>query len=191
MDITIPSERTAAQSQEADVAGKPRFTRIPKTTALIEAGVPAEAIGTYTALADHANNKTGLCWPTMERLAGILNRSVRTVQRHLHLLRECGVIQFVERRRYKGRFSSYLYKICFQATTGHENAVAGAAPNKRRTKRLRTSPISPQKSMTEGYEWLFGEEAPAEAQEAHDKALRQKREEDSKRRREGYEWFFK
>jgi hypothetical protein len=75
------------------VASKPRFTRIPKTTALVSAGVPAEAIGTYTALADHANNKTGLCWPKMETLAATLNRSVRTIQRHLHLLKELGLIE--------------------------------------------------------------------------------------------------
>src|SRR5436309_2496431 len=74
-------------SQEVAVAGSRRFTRIPKTTELINAGVPAEAIGTYCCLADYANNKTGLCWPKMESLAQTLNRSVRTVQRHLHLLR--------------------------------------------------------------------------------------------------------
>ena len=45
---------------------KPKFTRIPKVRDLIEAGVPAEAIPTYCALTDYANNKTGLCWPKME-----------------------------------------------------------------------------------------------------------------------------
>ena len=53
--------------EEATVAAK--FTRIPKTTELIQARVPTEAIPTYCALADHANNKTGLCWPKMETLA--------------------------------------------------------------------------------------------------------------------------
>src|SRR5205085_78885 len=71
-------------SQEAAVAGTRRFTRIPKTTELLNAGVPAEAIGTYCCLSDYANNKTGLCWPKMESLARTLHRSVRTVQRHLH-----------------------------------------------------------------------------------------------------------
>jgi DNA-binding transcriptional ArsR family regulator len=82
------------------VAQRQKFTRIPKTTELIAAGVPAEVIPTYCVLADHANNKTGLCWPKMETLAKTLGRSVRTVQRHLHLLRERGLIEFVERRRY-------------------------------------------------------------------------------------------
>ena len=149
------------------MAGKPKFTRIPKVDTLIQSGVPAEAIPTYCALADHASNKTGLCWPKMETLAKILNRSVRTVQRHLHLLKEAGVIEFVERRRYKGRFSSYLYRILFHSTTGHGKAVAGTVPNKRRTRHSRTTPKSPvdkeQKRAEEakrriaGYEWLFGD----------------------------------
>jgi hypothetical protein len=173
------------------VAGKPRFTRIPKTTELIRTGVPAEAIGTYTALADYANNKTGLCWPKMETLAATLNRSVRTIQRHLHLLRELGLIEFVTRRRNKGKFSSYLYRICFLATTGHGSQVASSWSNKRRTKPVPTTPKSPSKSVTEGYEWLFGETAPLEAQQAHDQAVQKRREEEAKRRSAGFEWFFK
>ena len=99
---------------------KPKFTRIMKVQDLAYAGVPTEAIPTYCALSDYANNKTGLCWPKMETLAATLNRSVRTIQRHLHLLKELGLIEFVERRRNKGRFSSYLYRVLhIVATTGH------------------------------------------------------------------------
>jgi len=172
------------------VAGKPRYTRIPKTTALVQAGVPAEAIGTYTALADYANNKTGLCWPKMETLAATLNRSVRTIQRHLHLLKKLGLIEFVTRRRNKGRFSSYLYKICFHAAIGHGRQVGGERSNKRRTKHLRTPPNPPSKSATEGFWWLFGEEAPPGAQETHDQEVAQKREKEARRRAEDWEWFF-
>ena len=70
---------------------KPKFSRILKVPDLIAAGVPVEVIPTYCCLADHANNKTVLYWPTMERLAAILNRSVRTIQRHLQLLKEKGL----------------------------------------------------------------------------------------------------
>ena len=99
---------------------KPKFTRIPKVDTLVQAGVSTEAISTYAALADHANNNTGLCWPKMETLAKTLGRSMRTVQRHLHLLKELGLIEFVERRRYRGRFSSYLYKVLhITRTSGH------------------------------------------------------------------------
>ena len=174
------------------MAAKPKFTRIPKTTELIQAGVPAEAIGTYCCLADYANNKTGLCWPKMETLAQTLNRSVRTIQRHLHLLRELGLIEFVQRRRHKGRFSSYLYRVLhIVRTTGHGRQVGGSQSNRRRTKQLRTPPKSPSKSVKDGYRWLFGEEATPETRQAHDIEAQKQREEEAKRRREGYEWFFK
>jgi len=165
------------------VAGKRKFTRIPKIPDLISAGVPAEAVGTYCSLADHAHNKTGLCWPKMETLAQILNRSVRTIQRHLHLLKEAGVIEFVERRRYKGRFSSYTYKILHIVTTGHTHLVGKRRSIYKGTKQLRTTPKSPIK---QGYEWLFGEDSPPDIKEATDT----KRRERAKRRTDGYEWLF-
>ena len=80
------------------MAAKQRFTRIPKTSELISAGVPTEVIPTYCALADYTNNKTGLCWPKMETLASTLGRSVRTVQRHLHVLKSKGLGFFVGKR---------------------------------------------------------------------------------------------
>src|SRR5919112_807203 len=108
---------------------------------LLEAGVPTEAIPTYCALTDYANNKTGLCFPKMETLAETLNRSVRTVQRHLHLLKELGLIEFVERRRHRGRFSSYLYRVLhIVQPTGHGKRVGGRPSKIRRPKRVPTAP---------------------------------------------------
>jgi DNA-binding transcriptional ArsR family regulator len=148
------------------VAAKQRFTRIPKTSELICAGVPTEVIPTYCALADYTNNKTGLCWPKMETLASTLGRSVRTIQRHLHTLRERGLIEFVERRRHKGRYSSYLYRVVhIVRTTGHGRRVEGRSLYRERTKRLSNSPKTTEskqerkqreaKRRREGYEWLF------------------------------------
>jgi DNA-binding transcriptional ArsR family regulator len=131
------------------VAAK-KFTRIPKITELISIGVPTEAIPTYCALADHANNKTGLCWPKMETLAATLGRSVRTVQRHLHLLRERGLVDFCERRRYKGRFSSYLYRVVhILRTTGHGRRVAKGRPIYKGTKPSMNTPYSPPEPLAE------------------------------------------
>ncbi len=146
---------------------KPKFTRIPKMRDLMEAGVPAEAIPTYCCLTDYANNKTGLCWPKMETLANTLGRSVRTVQRHLHLLKELGLVEFVERRRLRGRYSSYLYRVLhIMRTTGHEGRVASIL--KGRTKpSLSTKPPKTQKT---------------------DRQAERKRQAD--RRREGFEWLF-
>jgi DNA-binding transcriptional ArsR family regulator len=173
------------------VAARAKFTRIPKVQNLLLAGVPTEAIPTYCALADHANNSTGLCWPKMESLAKTLNRSVRTIQRHLHLLKEAGVIEFVERRRYKGRFSSYLYRVLhIVATTGHKSPVGIRDPNKRRTKPSMNTPQTPKKNVTEGYEWLFGDAAEQEKHKAPDQEEHLKRQEEAKRRRDGFDWLF-
>ena len=149
-----------------------KFTRIPKATVFLEAGLPVEVIPTYCALTDHANNKTGLCWPKMETLAEILNRSVRTVQRHLHLLKEAGLIEFVNRRRNKGRFSSYTYKILHIVTTGHTRPVEGRSLYKRRTKQS----VNSQKSQADyqDYAFFFGDTQTKQADQYQ----------------EQYAWFF-
>jgi DNA-binding transcriptional ArsR family regulator len=150
------------------VAARPKFTRIPKVRDLIQAGVPAEAIPTYCALTDYAHNKTGLCWPKMETLAKTLGRSVRTVQRHLHLLKELGLVEFVERRRLRGRYSSYVYRVLhiMRTTTGHGERVASIL--KKRTKpSLSTNPPK-----------------------IADQDRQERKRRDAKRRREGYEWLF-
>ena len=170
------------------MAAKRKFTRIPKVIDLVSAGVPAEAIATYCALADYSNNKTGLCWPKMETLAATLNRSTRTVQRHLHLLKDLKLIEFVERRRHKGRFSSYTYKILHIVTTGHTNLVEKRRSIYKGTKQLRTTPKSPIK---QGYEWLFGPPDNPKADTEDQRQQARRRKEDSERRKDGYEWLFK
>ena len=146
---------------------KPKFTRIPKMRHLIEAGVPAEAIPTYCALTDYANNKTGLCWPKMETLARTLGRSVRTVQRHLHLLKELGLIEFVERRRLRGRYSSYVYRVLhIMRTTGHGQRVTSILKKRTKPRLSAQPPKTPQQD------------------------LKEKRKREAQRRREGFDWLF-
>ena len=172
------------------MAAKPRFTRIMKVQDLAYAGVPTEAIPTYCALSDYANNKTGLCWPKMETLAKTLGRSVRTIQRHLHLLRELGLIEFIERRRQSGRFSSYLYKVVHivRTTTGHGRRLVRGSPNIRRTKRFVTPPNSPP---MEGYSWLFGKDGDPAAEEEHKTERNERRSRESEERKEGFQWLFR
>ncbi len=170
------------------MAVKSKFTRIPKIGDLVYVGVSTEAIPTYCALADYANNKTGLCWPKMETLAKTLGRSVRTVQRHLHLLRELGLIEFVERRRNAGRFGSYLYKVVHIAlTTGHGRRAIRGDPNIRRTKR---SVIPPNSPPTEGFGWLFGREEGSADKGESQRKRKERRSRESEKRKEGYEWLF-
>jgi hypothetical protein len=186
-NLIIRAHRRTA-NKEVVVAANSKFTRIPKIRDLLLAGVPTEVIPTYCALADHANNKTGLCWPKMETLAKILNRSVRTVQRHLHLLQNQGLIEFMNRRRYKGRFGSYLYKVLhISRTTGHRRPKVGPHPIYKRTKPSKNNPQSPQK---EGYEWLFGQERNSESEAEYQRHQREQRKQASEKRKEGYEWLF-
>lgn len=191
------------------MAVRSRFTRIPKVSDLILAGVPTEVIPTYCALADYSNNKTGLCWPRMETLARRLSRSPRTIQRHLHLLKEKGLIEFVERKRdWHGRFGAYLYRVIHIAaatsrkaaevtdgkgrrrkkrpTTGHEGPMA---PNKGLTKH-QEDPPTPQKDRIAGYWWLLAEEPPPGADEQHRQEIYERREQAARRRREGFGWLF-
>ncbi len=178
-------------------AVRSRFTRIPKTYDLIQAGVPTEVIPVYCALSDYANNRTGLCWPRMETLARRLSRSPRTIQRHLHLLKELGLIEFVERKRdTSGRFGAYVYKVLHiiastsSKTTGHSRPMA---PLNRKTKRS-NNPLTPKKSVTEDYEWLFGDPDPPEQDRKAEEQRRrnaERRREASERRRSGYGWLFK
>ena len=171
------------------MAAKPRFTRIMKVQDLAYAGVPTEAIPTYCALSDYANNKTGLAWPKMGTLARTLGRSVRTVQRHLHLLKERGLIEFVERRRNRGRFSSYLYRVVHIVgiTTGHGRRAAKRFPIYGGTKPPKNAP---QNSPTEGYEWLFGAPTDHKSEERHKRVRKTDRSRASRRRQEGYGWLF-
>ena len=149
------------------MAVKQKFTRMPKTEGIMEAGVPAYTIGTLCVLSDHANSKNGLCWPSMNRLARILGCSVRTVQRHLHVLKDKGLLEFVERRRNRGRYSSYLYRVLhIVRTTGHGRRVEGRSLYRERTKELPNS---------------------AKTQESRE----ERRQRQATRRREGYEWLFK
>ena len=149
------------------MATRPKFTRIPKVRDLIEAGVPAEAIPTYCALTDYANNKTGLCWPKMETLAKTLGRSVRTVQRHLHLLKELDLVEFVERRRLRGRYSSYVYRVLhIMRTTGHGGGMGSILKGRTKPSLSKNPP------------------------QTREQDRREERKRQAKRRREGFEWLF-
>ncbi len=201
------------------MAVRSRFTRIPKVHDLILAGVPTEVIPTYCALADYSNNKTGLCWPRMETLARRLSRSPRTIQRHLHLLKQKGLIEFVERKRdWHGRFGAYLYRVVHIAAAAARKGAAAAttstskskskskgrrrkkhsttghtglvAPIKGLTKHNEGPPIPPNKDPKDGYWFLFGENPPPDAEQKYLLEAQHRREEEARRRREGYEWVF-
>jgi DNA-binding transcriptional ArsR family regulator len=60
----------------------------------------------------------------MDTLARRLSRSPRTIQRHLHLLKERGLIEFVERKRdWHGRFGAYVYCVLHIAAVASRKRV--------------------------------------------------------------------
>jgi hypothetical protein len=152
----------------------------------------------------------------MDTLARRLSRSPRTIQRHLHLLKERGLIEFVERKRdWHGRFGAYVYRVLHIAavasrkgaeaiarnkgkggkgrrrkkrpTTGHGSLMA---PIKGQTKRQEDTPLPPKGEVKAAYEWLFGTSASKEAEAEHSRETHKQRKEESKRRQKGYEWLF-
>lgn len=107
------SASTAAPPQTpSPIHVSDRFTVLPKVRELCPAGLPAYLIPTYAALADYANNVTGLCWPEMETLAWLLGCNEKTVRRHVLKLEELGLVEKLERlRRPDGTFRGYKYRL--------------------------------------------------------------------------------
>lgn len=64
------------------------------------------------------------------------------------------------------------------------------APNKGQTKRQEDTPLPPKNDPKSGYWWLFGEEAPDQADKEYRREVKERQQEEARRRREGYEWFF-
>ena len=158
------------------VAGKrKKFNRIPKTEDLIpqlrEAGLGLNVLPTYLCLLDHTDSK-GKCWPSINRMASILGLCRRTVERHMKLLCEAGlVLRNHQQRARRGRFSTRRYVVVAvlffkKATVRHQGRSGKRSLYKERTK----GSLNSQKSQ---------------------ESREERRQREAKRRREGYEWLFK
>jgi DNA-binding transcriptional MocR family regulator len=150
--------------------------------------VSPEVVPTYCAYADYANNKTGKCYPSQETLARTLRCSVKTIQRHTKELVQKGLIEIVERKRIKGRFSTYVYKVVHiaqLATSGHGSRLERKRRNPRKSKKNRrnkrkgtkqdfnTPSISPPSNPDDYYAWR-----------------KQQRQREEEKRKDGYEFLF-
>ena len=172
---------------------KRKFTRIPKAEDLIpqlrESGVGLHVLPTYLALIDHADNKTGRAWPSINRLADILGLCRRTVERHLQALQSAGlVLSNGQGRGRRGRFSVCRYVVVAvlfftRSTVRHQGRTAKRGIYKKERKPTRTTPYSPPESA---WDWWYGKPRDHEAEAE----LQKHREEEARRRVEGYEWFF-
>jgi DNA-binding transcriptional ArsR family regulator len=143
---------------------KSKFTRVPKVTTLVAAGVPLHAVPTYLALADHADNKTGSTFVSVARVAEVLKVCRRTVERHIKALEDAGVIKRQRQRRAKrGRFSSCLRILVSFAgfTVRQRRGDRGRPSDSSLTKHALSPPKSPLDHEADrarrwaGYEWLL------------------------------------
>jgi DNA-binding transcriptional ArsR family regulator len=174
-----------------------RFTAVPKTRDLIGAGVPAAAIPTYNALADHANNKTGECWPMMETLARILGRTAKTIQRHLRILEEAGLVEVLERRRDgKGRFLGFRFRLPHLARAAariRERRGRNQAAYELKKKERQEANEARRRRRAEGRP---GNRTAVEASSGHSPgrssghSSEEARRERARERYRGYEWLF-
>jgi len=68
-------------------------------------------VGLYTALARYANRKTGECWPSIGRLAHLLDCARSTIKLYLRKLEACGLITITRRWDAEGDPTSHRYTL--------------------------------------------------------------------------------
>ena len=73
--------------------------------------IGATALAVYTVLSRYANLKTGECWPSMGRLAHLLDLARNTVKAALRTLEQAGLIAIRRRRDAAGDATSHLYTL--------------------------------------------------------------------------------
>jgi len=73
--------------------------------------IGAIGVAIYTALARYANRRTGECWPTIARIARMLELGRSTVKRYLHRLQAAGLISIEERWDEEGDRTSNRYTL--------------------------------------------------------------------------------
>lgn len=169
-----------------------KYTELPKIHELVSLGVRRELIGTYSALADYVNSQTGLCYPQMKTIAGMLGCSVRTIQRHLHELRDFGLIEFAQRLRDdSGRYRGYLYRILHTSKIAERRkAKKQEAQERERQRGVERAQRKQRRSSNRAKKLSTGHGSPVRED------TRTNRENNSPPSppkggfKEGYEWFF-
>jgi hypothetical protein len=152
-----------------------KFNRVPKTEELIpkfrEASVGLHCLPTYLCVMDHADNKTGRCWMSINRISKILGVCRRTVERHLNDLCSAGlVLRNHQQRGKRGRFSTRRYVVPAILFFRRSTVRHGGRTSKRSLyKKERKDSLNSEK---------------------HTESTEERREREARRRREGYEWLF-
>jgi hypothetical protein len=152
-----------------------KFNRVPKTEELIpkfrEASVGLHCLPTYLCVMDHADNKTGRCWMSINRISKILGVCRRTVERHMNDLCSAGLVLRNDQQRGKrGRFSTRRYVVVAVLFFRRSTVRHGGRTSKRSLyKKERKDSLNSEK---------------------HTESREERRDREARRRREGYEWLF-
>lgn len=168
-----------------------RYTELPKVHELVGLGVRPELIYTYAALSDYANNRTGLCYPQMKTIAGMLGRSVRTIQRHLHELADFGLIEFAQRLRDdSGRYRGYLYRILHTSRIAERRKQKLQEKQERERRKGVEKAQRKQRRSKKRSSTTTGHESPVRENNGTNRENNSPPNPPQGGFKEGYEWFF-
>lgn len=85
------------------------FITVPSKFRLAELDGLAQSV--YMWLCDHADKNTGLCYPSIERLAKLIKKSKNTVRNRLGKLEVAGLIVRTRRKKENGMNMPNLYRV--------------------------------------------------------------------------------
>lgn len=89
--------------------------------------IGAIGVGLYAALCRFANRRTGACWPSIGRLASLLDLARSTVKVYLRKLEHAGLIEIRERRDTAGDSTSNLYTLLDPSPAAVDKRLAAKA----------------------------------------------------------------
>jgi DNA-binding MarR family transcriptional regulator len=87
----------------------------------------------YLAIAQHVNNQTGIAYPGMDRIASLIGRTRRTVERSVDRLERSGLLRIVERGGGRGRSHKYRLELPGQEEAAPKTASGSARREGRAT----------------------------------------------------------
>jgi hypothetical protein len=89
--------------------------------------IGAIGVAIYAVLARYANRKTGECWPSLGRLATLLDCARSTIKLSLRKLEACGLITITPRHDEAGDATSHLYTLLDPSPTALDKRRAAHA----------------------------------------------------------------
>lgn len=90
------------------------------------------ALAVYVALAVHADDETGECWPGMATIADLANVDVRSAKRIMPVLVAVGLVAITERRKESGEHDSNSYFLPYRVGGDADDTTQAVRGGRRR-----------------------------------------------------------